>query len=374
MNIAIDLTPIPKDKCGVGVYLYNLVKFLQKIDHKNVYYLFIQDDDLKGFNIYRENFKYVPVPSKYLRKTFLRLIWEQTILPLKLKKLKIDLLHSPHYSMPYFSSVKQVVTFHDMSFFIMPGVHTFAKRHLFRLYMWLTSKKADSIISVSHSTAEDLTKILKIKDVNSSVIALGVDERFNNSAEVDRTILKSYKIDGNYFLYVGMIEPRKNIVRLLKAYDNLPGGIKNAYKLVICGKKGWMYDDVFRYMEANNLKDKIIFTGFVKDEHLPHIYRGAKLMLYVSLYEGFGLPLVEAMVSGIPYITSNLSSMKEIAGEAGIKVDPYDENAIKEAIIQLLSDEELYDSLVEKGINRVKKYNWTDCAGKTREVYYKTLK
>ncbi len=371
MNIAIDLTPIPKKKSGVGRYLDNLLEHLQKIDDKNTYYLFIQDDDLEGFNLVKENFKRVPVKSRYIRNVFLRLLWEQFVLPFRLKKLKIDLLHSPHYTMPYFSSVKHVVTFHDMSFFVVPKVHTFAKRYLFRVYMWLTSRKADAILSVSNATVEDITRILKIKRDKIYVTPLGADERFFEPVEMDKGILKTYGIESEYFLYVGMIEPRKNIVRMLKAYNILPDEVKDRYKLVICGRKAWMYGDVFKYYEENNLEGRVLFTGFVKDEHLQHIYKRAKLLLYVSLYEGFGLPLVEAMARGIPCITSNLSSMKEVAGDAGIKVNPYDENEIRDAVVQLINGDELRTSLIEKGHKQAQNYRWTNCASETLEVYNK---
>lgn len=369
MNIAIDLTSIPKKKSGVGRYLVSLLDFLQKADTENTYFLFIHDDDISGFNITSYNFKLIPVKSKYLRNVWLRLLWEQFVLPGELKKHKIDLLHSPHYTMPYFSRVKHVVTFHDMSFFIVPKVHNFAKRYLFRVYMWLTVRRAQAVISDSYATLEDIRRILKVKGDNITVVPLGADKRFFDSADADKNLLKSYGIEDGYFLYVGMIDARKNLVRMLKAYNSLPQEIKDKYKFVICGRKNWMYEEVFSYFNENNLQKDVVFTGFVKDEDLPDIYKGAKLLLYVSIYEGFGLPLVEAMASGLPCITANVSSMKEVAGDAGLKVDPYNENEIRDAIIELVSDEELYDTLVEKGFKQAEKYTWSNCAEKTLEVY-----
>ncbi|MGE5473406.1 MAG: glycosyltransferase family 4 protein [Ignavibacteriales bacterium] len=369
MNIAIDLTSIPKKKSGVGRYLYNLIDSLQKIDTENTYYLFIHDDDILGFNISNPNFKLIDVKSKYLRKVWLRLLWEQFILPGQLKKYKIDLLHSPHYTMPYFSKVKHVVTFHDMSFFIVPKVHNFVKRYLFRVYMWLSVRRAEAIISDSYATLEDIKSILTVKGANITVVPLGADERFFDSADVDRNLLKSYGIESEYFLFVGMIDARKNIVRMLKAYNSLPQEIKDKYKFVICGRKNWMYEEVFSYFKENNLEKDVIFTDFVRDEDLPNLYRGAKILLYVSIYEGFGLPLVEAMASGLPCITGNISSMKEVAGDAGIKVNPYKENEIKDAIIELINNRDMYNTLVEKGLVQAQKYTWSNCAVKTLEAY-----
>lgn len=372
MNIAVDLTPVPKSKAGVGRYIVNLVEWLQKIDNKNNYYLIVQDDDKDSFPVKNTNFRQVPVKSKYLRNVLLRLVWEQIILPFKLKKLNADILHSPHYTIPYFSLVKSVVTFHDMTYFIIPQMHTLIKRFMFRAYIRLTAKRAAGILSVSDSTAQDMVRLLGMDRSKIAVTPLGVDERFFETINPDHSILESYGIDKEYFLYVGTIEPRKNLVRLIKAYSCLSSEAKDKYRLVICGQKGWMYNEVLELIQTDGLEDHIRFTGFVKDEDLPAIYRGAKLFLYVSLYEGFGIPLIEAMARGVPCITSDLSSMKEIAGEACLKINPYEENEIKNAIIELLKNEELYDSLKEKGMAQAKKFRWIDCAKKTLEAYEKT--
>lgn len=373
MNIAIDLTAIPKNKSGVGRYLYNLVEWLQKIDSENSYYLFMQDDDLDGFNIYASNFHKVPVSSKWLRKVPLRLLWEQLLFPKKLSRLKIDLLHSPHYTTAYFSKIRKIVNFHDFTYFVVPQMHTFLKRELFKFYIKTSLKNADSIIVISKSTQGDLENILNAKRRNVFVTPMGVDERFFLNDNRGESILGEYGIKGDYILYVGTIEPRKNVLGLLKAYNMIDYQIRDKYKLVICGKKGWMYDDIYKYIEENRLMSKVVFTGFVKDEHLPCFYRYAKLFLYPSFYEGFGIPIIEAMASGVPTITSNISSMKEVAGVACINVDPYNVDEIKNGIELLLNSEELYNELKIKGIERAKIYTWENCARKTLEAYQKSI-
>ena len=373
MRIALDLTSTPRNKTGIGRYLYNLVDALQQVDQKNEYFLFIQSDDIEGFNILGTNFHCVTVNSKLLRKTYLRILWEQVVLPFRLKKLQIDLLHSPYFTMPYLSSIKNVVTFHDMTYFILPHVHTPIKREMFKTYIRLSSRKANAILAISNNTVDDIYKYVKLKDSEVYVTPMGVDERFFSNEPCDKEILSSYGIEQEYFLYVGTIEPRKNILRLLKAYNSLENETKSKYKLVISGKKGWMYDDIYKYISDNNLHQYIHFTGFVKDEHLPDLYRGAKIFLYVSIYEGFGIPVIESMASGIPCITSNIASMKEVAEESAFTIDPYNEDEIRDAIIQVLNDEKLYEDLRNKGRKRASVYTWKECARKSVLAYEKVM-
>lgn len=374
MKIAIDLTSTPKNKTGIGRYLYNLVHALQEVDQCNEYYLFLQNDDVDGFDITAKNFHCVPVDSRILRKTYIRILWEQLVLPFKIRKLGVDLMHSPYFTMPYLSRVKKITTFHDMTYFIFPEVHTPLKREMFKGYVRLSAKNADAVLAISENTKLDIIKYTNLRDEIIHVTPLGVDWRFYEEYSIDTELIKSYGINGEYFLYVGTIEPRKNILRLIKAYQSLDESVKRKYKLVIAGKKGWMYDEIFEYLQQNKLEEYVHFTGFVKDEHLPVLYKGAKLFLYVSIYEGFGIPVIEGMACGVPTITSDTSSMKEIAGDAAIKVDPHNEEEIKNAILKLLNNKELYDSLIEKGKERAKIYNWRQCAEKTVQAYESVMK
>jgi glycosyltransferase involved in cell wall biosynthesis len=370
MNIAIDLTPTPKTKAGVGRYLINLINNLQKLDNQNKYYLFIHDDDLDSFKATCPNFEVVSVKSKYLRNIWLRLLWEQFVLPSRLKKYKIDILHSPHYTIPYFSSVKKVVTYHDMTFILFPYLHIFTKRHLFKIYMWLSAKFADRIIAVSHATKDDVMKVLKVKESKISVAPLGVDQCFfEDPPDNAQEIIQSYVIDQKYFLTVGTIEPRKNMLGMLKAYAELPDEFKNEYKFVICGQMGWMYQNIFDFIKESDIENRVVFVKFVPDNHLPILYKKASIFLYTSFYEGFGLPVVEAMASGTPCITSNLSSMKEVAGDTCIKVDPNNHKEIAQAIMKILENEEFRNDLSKSEIKRAEIYNWPNCAKLTIDTY-----
>ena len=171
-----------------------------------------------------------------------------------------------------------------------------------------------------------------------------------------------------FILYVGVLEPRKNVPILLRAYrDLIDRGIQE--QLAIVGKKGWMFEDIFATVQALKLEDRVVFTGYVTDENLPYLYNGARLFVYPSLYEGFCLPVLEAMACGIPVITSNISSMPEIIGDAGLLIDPHDPDQLVQAIQQLIADDDLNHSLRERGLQRAAQYSWERTARETLQVY-----
>jgi glycosyltransferase involved in cell wall biosynthesis len=270
------------------------------------------------------------------------------------------------------SRVNKLVTFHDMTFFLMPKVHLFFKRKLFRFYIWLSSKVAVGIFAISKCTKSDINRILKVNSENIFVTPLGIDEVFKESQKNnDHNVLKKYNINYKYILYVGTIEPRKNILGLIKAYNELPKEIKSNYKMIVCGKKGWMCDVVYKYVSENELKENVIFLDYVTDIDLNVLYKNASIFAYVSFYEGFGIPLLEAMACGLPCITSNIGSMKEIAEDACVNIDPNNVEQIKNAIINIINDSKLRSDLKNKAIKRSKEYSWLKCASLTLEAYEK---
>ena len=373
MNIAIDATSIPKNKTGVGVYLVNLINELSNIDYNNDYYIFVQSDDADSFNIDKANFNFIIIDSNKYRKTILRLLWEQLILPKKLKRYNIDILHSPHYTAPIFSKVSKVITFHDMTFYTLPQVHTFFKRLLFKTYMKISSKIADKILTVSKSTAKDVQKILK---VNSDKICVTYNAKkdiyrpINDKKKIKEICLK-YKISNDYILFVGTLEPRKNIKTLIKSYSKLIDEINKDIKLVIVGKKGWMYKEIFKLIKYLEIEEKVIFTGFADLDDLPYLYNGAEMFVYPSIYEGFGIPVLESISCGVPTITSNVSSMPEVIGNAGITIDPTDIIELKNSMKKIIKNDNLKKKLKNLGIKQSKKFTWENCAINTLEVYQK---
>jgi glycosyltransferase involved in cell wall biosynthesis len=234
------------------------------------------------------------------------------------------------------------------------------------------ARLADRVISLSESTLRDFIFLTGARKDKVSVVHLGVDwttSSFpNERAELVR---KKYGIDGKYLLFVGMIEPRKNVANLILAYDKLLKVNKN-YQLVIVGKKGWDYRQVFNLIDDLSLHDKIIFTGFVEEEDKPFIIRGAKIFVYPSIYEGFGMPVLEALSLGIPTVTSNVSSLPEITGGAALLVDPANVDELYSGIKRLLDDETIYQELKKKAVLQARKFSWMKTAQKTIELYKST--
>ena len=372
MKIAIDLTATPKNKTGIGRYMLGLLKGLQETDNANEYFLFAQDDDLDGFGVYKDNFHFVPVKSKILRKTYLRILWEQVVFPFRLRKLKIDLLHCPNYTMPYtarFISPKTAIqgTFHDMTYFIHPEYLIGWKGRMFRGYIKETAKRADKILTISLNSKKDIPKFCKLRNPDIAVTYMGVKEGFFESAPATDEVLSKYRISGEYILYVGTLEPRKNVPGLIRGYRALPEEVRNRYKLVITGKKGWLYDEIFDTVNSDpELRENVIFTGFVDDCDMMPIMKRAGAFAYISFYEGFGIPVIEGMASSVPTVTSYGSSLEEVADGCCYLCDPGDTKSIAAALEKACEDR---DGLREKALERAAFFTWKRCAEETLKSY-----
>ena len=370
MRIAINTLGPSKIKAGIGNYVVNLVKELSKIDNKNEYTIFANKDNAEYFTTNNPNFKTITLPN-YTRTRFIRILWEQCRLPKLLKQMNIDILHSPGFIAPLKMTAKSIVTIHDMTFFSHPQYHTRFKQYYFKKMIPLTVKKANIIIADSENTKKDIHKYLNTEKSKIITIHLGASEDFK---KIDRNkakkfISKKYSIKNKFILFVGMIEPRKNLQRLVDAFIQ----IKNPeLKIVIVGKKGWQMEEFFKMIKDSKLEDTIIFPGYVPDEDLVKFYNAAEIFVYPSIYEGFGIPVLEALACGCPVITSNTSSMPEITGPAAKLIDPNDTDDIKKTIQKLLRNEQLRQTLGEEGIIQAKKFSWQKTAQKTLEAYEKT--
>lgn len=377
MKIAIDLTSTQKNKTGIGRYMLGILIGLQKIDRENDYYLFTQDDDLDGFGIYAPNFHIVPVKSSIMRKTYIRILWEQIVLPFRVRKIGADVLHCPNYTMPYLSrlidrKLAVVSTFHDMAYFLHPEYLIGWKRRMFCGYIRQTARNCDKIVAVSHNTAKDSLACSEPRNKDIEVTYLGADDAFFDTPAATDDILAKYQIPGKYILYVGTLEPRKNVAGLIRGYRELPDEIKKEYKLVITGKKGWYYDEIFSTVGSDpSLKENVIFTGFVDDEDMIPLMKRASEVGYVSFFEGFGLPVLEAMASGVPIVTTSGSSLSEVAGDCGYLCDPSDPKSIADALGRGLGDSE---GKVGKALERARTFTWKRCGEHTLKAYEDALK
>lgn len=369
MKVLVDFTQIPIQKVGVGVYAKEAFVRILMLDSKCDFYYLLQDDDKELEEIFSQyNVKILKVKSSLCRHFFVRILMEQIYIPIICLKYGINLIHSLHYSFPLLAlGMKKIVTIHDLTFFIYPNLHILIKRYYFRFFIYMACKYADSIICVSDSTKKDLHKY--IHSINAKLyvvpLAANVPKISNESINVVKT---KYGIRKQYLLFIGTLEPRKNIVNLIKAYSRLE--CRSSYQLVIVGKKGWYYNDFFDIVNELSLIDSVIFTGFVSTQEKFALLSHAVIFIYPSVYEGFGLPILEALSLGIPTITSNVSSMPEVAGNAAVLVNPLSIEDISKAIRLLLTTPTILHYFQEEGPKRASLFSWEITATKTLSVYH----
>lgn len=397
MTIGVDLRAVGQGKySGVEEYAFNVLRALFDIDRKNKYILFSS-----GFKIgerYR-NFtawaqKKNPdirvihrgIPGRALNVAFKTVGWPKidSLMRSENSPETIDIIFEPNINLiPASKSVKTVATFHDLSF--DKYREFFSARHRF----WhnfinpaALAKRADAIIAVSESTKRDIVETYGIKPDKIKVIYSGINQESrirNHESRIIQDIKTKYGLPERYILYLGTIEPRKNIVGLIKAYelfrnrfmihDSIRQPADMIPKLVIAGSRGWLYEDIFSAAKRSPAKNDIIFTGFVEDEDKKYLYGAAGLFVYSSFYEGFGFPPLEAMSAGTPVITSDCSSLPEVAGQAALIVNPYNISQLAWAMKEVLTNKELAEKMIEKGYEQAQKFSWEKCARETLKVF-----
>lgn len=376
MRVAIHIDHIFKILAGgIGEYTRELVRGLARIDHENYYEMLSTYPDEKDFLIMDgkySNFNFVPMSYNLPRKLTYAM-WHYLNRPGIDRFVKdVDVLHLPSLLMPAINTnIKKVVTICDLAFLRFPDAFPSSKRIFMRRGLRLAVERADKIIAISQHTKDDIVKLTGIDPDKVRVIYLGVKPIYRpviDKLSIDR-ILRRYGIDSDYILYVGTLEPRKNLTRLLEAFRLLKDDLGGRYKLVIVGKKGWMYKSIFQRVKELDLEKDIIFTGYLPDNDLPTVISAATLFVYPSIFEGFGLPPLEAMACGTPVVTSNVSSLPEVVGDAAILINPYSTDSIAEGIWKVVSNAELRITMSRMGIERAGLFSWERCAMETLEVY-----
>ncbi len=370
MRILIDYTQIPVERAGVGNYAYNLINELSSVDLINQYFILIQDDDNSFSNIANNKFTFLKINHSLFRKLFFRFLLEQLFIPFLIIFYRINIIHSLHYSFPVLRlNAKRIVMIHDMTFFLFPKMHQIFKRFYFRFFIKLATLLKSRIICISKSTLYDLIKITGVKKEKCSVVYLGKSDQYKPNIDKKKLneVKKKFNITGDYILFIGTIEPRKNIESIIIAHSELIN--KRKIKLVIAGKMGWYYAEIFVLINKLGTHDDVIFTGYVKEEK-PYLLSGCSVFIYPSVYEGFGLPVLEAMASGVPVITSNISSMPEITGQSALLLnDPKDINEIVKCIELILKDKKMAGHLIKSGIKQASQFTWNQTAIETLKIY-----
>ena len=300
-----------------------------------------------------------------------RILWEQGIQPWLARRERLDLLHALAYVTPIATPCPTVVTVHDLSFVRYPE----AFRPLHRLYLQTMTRRsvfqARRIITDSYSTRNDLVRLWGVPADRISVVPIGVADEYRPVpvAEVER-FRRQRSLPDRFVLYLGTLEPRKNVMAVVEAFARWVQTTRDRQVwLVVAGAKGWDYQSIFARVQALGISNRVLFPGYVPAVELPAWYRAAEVFLYPSLYEGFGLPPLEAMACGTPVITSNTSSLPEVVGDAALLVDPYDVEAIAEALARLLEDKELRQRLREAGLARARLFSWERTARETIAAY-----
>lgn len=359
MKILVSGLSINQKKAGTGQYGFNLINALEKDRIGHDISVVLQ----KGIHVKNKSI----IERGPYKKSMLRILDEQFLLPLIYRKY--DLIHHIDYSSAVFSKKDFVLTVHDLSYYEYPETFTKFSGAFKRSLASIGIYKAKKVIVSSENTKRDMIKYFPKAEEKIEVIYPGRPgyKRIEDKKTIDKTIRK-YGLGGQYILGVGTLEPRKNIERLIEAFREVAKHNKEI-KLALVGKKGWLYEPIFEKIAYWNLQDRIIWTGYVPDEDMPVIYSGAKIFVYPSIYEGFGLPPLEAMSCGVPVITSNVSSLPEVVGDAAVLINPMEVGQIKDAILTLLHDEELTEKLIAKGINQSKKFDWHVSAQKVVDIY-----
>ena len=282
-----------------------------------------------------------------------------------------DVLFVPAHVLPLIHPRRCVVTVHDLGYLRYPEAH----RPADRLYLdWSTrwnARQAAAVLADSQATKDDLVRAYGIDPGKIRIVYLGRDEALGPVRDVHELarVRERYGIAGRYLVYVGTLQPRKNLARVIQAFGRLAGDPSLAdVQLVLAGKRGWLYDDLFAQVARLGLADRVLFPGYVADADLPTLLSGALAFVFPSLYEGFGIPVLEAGACEVPVITSNTSSLPEVAGDAALLVDPHDVDAIAEAMYRLVTDPALRAELIRRGRENVKRFSWEKCARETLAV------
>jgi len=374
MRIGIDARSLQQKGTGVGRYLFNILKHYPELDKSNEYMLYLTegkpDPALSGFN------------SKAISIPFIdfNLTWLHFRLPFEIAKDKIDLFHGPYSALPFLQPCPMVMTIHDLTYEIHPEWFSLRSRISFQAHSRWAVKTAKRIIAVSECTKKDIIKYYKVEEKNIEIIYLAPEESYKQITDKSRLngVKSKYGISKNFLLHVGVVHARRNIERLLKVFGRLRGEGFDI-QLVLVGslmvrKMIRKTIDLNHYIKELGLEGEVIHIDYVPDEDLVCLYNAAKLFVYPSLYEGFGLPLVEAMACGTPVIASNVSSIPEVVGDAGILFDPYNEEEILDSIKIVLNDKSTWEALSIKGLNRAKQFSWSRAAKQTIELYNKAVK
>jgi glycosyltransferase involved in cell wall biosynthesis len=381
LRIAIDATSVPSQRLGAGTYIYNLVQALAQLDSDDRYFIFAKPETFAGGLPEGPRFRLVPVRLPW---RLARMAWEQAVLPWHLQRLGVDVLHSPHYTTTAVGGGwRRVVTFHDVTFFLLPERYTALRRAYFRAASRAGAHLADLVIAVSKTVKADVERYLGMPPERVRAVPLAAAPSYRPVDDTTRlaAVRAKYGLPERFVLNVGALEPGKNQATLLRAFHRLKGGSRehgpsagSGEALVIAGPPAWQYERLLRLVDKLRLRDQVRFLNYVPAEDLVALYNLADLFVFPSLYEGFGLPPLEAMACGLPVVASNAPALREVLDGAALLVQPLDAAGLAEAMAAALGDEPLRAHLREAGLKRATLFSWERTARETAVVYHEAAR
>jgi glycosyltransferase involved in cell wall biosynthesis len=367
MIIGVDARPVSYPQLtGIGVYLNNLLQAIQELDQENYYYLISN----RAINFKVVNPRWKKIEGR-LPQRMISTLWMQCCMPRIASKVKLDLFWGPRHQLPLFmpKNIKTVLTVHDIVHLLFPHTMNLFTLVTERLLMRRSIRRADYVIADSISTASGIQEHYQAESTNIGVVYPGSP---TFAEHIRSSVSDNEKLPRKYFLFVGTLEPRKNLRAILGAFSLLDIDSEDV-DLVIVGNIGWKTKDEMNLLGTHRHRSRIHLPGYVDDARLSFIYQSALCLLYPSLYEGFGFPILEAMTYGVPVITSNVSSMPEVAGDAALLVDPHDEKGLADAMKKILVNDDMRKIMISKGCDRAREFSWKRCAEETLGIFEKVL-
>lgn len=364
MRIGIDARKLHDG--GIGTYIRNLLRQLARLDQDTEFVLLCRPNDVQAIRTLGRNFR--PVIESAGNYS----VAEQIKIPLALRRERVDLFHEPHYVLPPLVPCPSVVTIHDCIHLMFPQYlpNRLALRYA-KTSLALAARRATRVLTVSETSKHDIIRFFGTDPARIDVIHNAFDERFGVEPKEEDVVRvrERYQLHDEFALYAGNVKPHKNLERLLEAFQMVRDRGLDHLRLVLIGDDISKYASLRRAVHRLNLHKYVRFLGYLPEETLAVMYRLAGVFVFPSLYEGFGLPPLEAMASGTPVVTSNLSSLPEVAGDAAELVDPYDPQAIADGIYRVLTDGDLRRELRRRGLARARQFSWETSVRRVREIY-----
>ncbi len=365
MKVALDATPLTVPKSGIGEYTQQLALHLAK--------RFPEDEFLLI-----SNFRFAPVlGTSNLRSLICPTNWISGHwwlfgLSRVLEQEEVSVFHGTDYAVPVLPSQPCLLTIHDLSSIFLAHLHERRTRRTARRLPWM-ERVAAHVVTPTATVREEIIQQFDLAREKVSVIPLAPGPQFRAGLDGVPEVPEKYGVRQPYVLFVGTLEPRKNLITLVRAFAALPGSLLRETQLVLCGRRGWKNEDLTAEIARLQLESKVRITGYVSDADLPALYRSAAVFVYPSLYEGFGLPPLEAMASGVPVIASTAPALTEVLGDAAVRVDPFDIELLSQALKGLLTSSSMREEYRQKGLTHVQGFSWEAVADRTYAIYQKIL-